>query len=84
MATITIDLKDEELLDLAGYIAEAYGTAAPKDLADACDVVYDWIMADRKGMTEHILDKRMRAAAAASADIKAKVAAATVPPTRKT
>jgi hypothetical protein len=80
MATITIDLKDDELLDWATYITEAYGTDAPKDVDDACAIIFDAIMADRKRLTEYTLDKRERAAAADA--IKARVDAVIVPPTR--
>jgi hypothetical protein len=81
MATITVEITDEEAMDWATYITEAVGQPIPTDVDDAVNVIIDGIQVDRKRLTIHILNRR--ALATANQSIQAAVAAVTVLPVRK-
>jgi len=81
MAKVLIDLDDADMLEWAQIITEALGTDAPKDLDDALAIVYDAIMVDRKRLTEHIYDRRAKAAAIEAT--KAQLGRMVLTPTRK-
>jgi hypothetical protein len=82
MATITVEVTDQEAIDWATYITEAVGQPTPTDVDDAVNVILDGIQIDRKRLTMHILNRR--ALVTANQSIQAAVAAVTVPPMRKT
>jgi hypothetical protein len=81
MATITIEITDQEAMDWATYITEAAGQPIPTDVDDATNVIIDGIQLDRKRLTTHILNRRAMVEAAIS--IQAAVTAVAVPPARK-
>jgi hypothetical protein len=81
MATITVEVTDQEAIDWATYITEAVGQPIPTDIDDVVNVIIDGIQLDRKRLTTHILGRR--ALAITSQSIQAAVAAVTVLPVRK-